>query len=97
MKLKMRTELSLLDEAQLADLLKKALSNNAVDPAYQGRGIGSALHREVLRRIVEAGMEVIMVQTLENLAAARKMYEKHGFREASRSLIYLMGADEARI
>lgn len=65
--------------------------DNAVDPAHGGKGIGSAMHREVLRRMKEAGMELAKVGTGldQNQAPARRMYEKHGFEEVFREVLFV--------
>jgi ribosomal protein S18 acetylase RimI-like enzyme len=53
----------------------------AVDPDFQGRGIGTALTEFALDRIKDAGMSVAMVETGGDLghAPARYIYEKVGF------------------
>lgn len=53
----------------------------AVDPAFQGRGIGSALIEFALGWMKEAGMSIAMVETGGDPghAAARHTYEKAGF------------------
>lgn len=53
----------------------------AVDPAFQGRGIGSALTEFALARMKDAGMSVAMVETGGDFGhlAARRTYEKSGF------------------
>ena len=53
----------------------------AVHPAYQNRGVGSALNAFVLDKMREAGMEVAMVSTGgdPSHAPARKVYEKAGY------------------
>lgn len=53
----------------------------AVDPDYQGGGLGSALTEFALARIKEAGMKVAMVETGSDPghAAARRTYEKAGY------------------
>jgi ribosomal protein S18 acetylase RimI-like enzyme len=53
----------------------------AVDPAAQGRGVGSALTDFALARMKAAGMAVAMVETGGDPghAPARRTYEKAGF------------------
>ncbi len=57
------------------------ISMVAVDPDYQGNGIGTALTEFALERLKEAGMEVAMVETGGDPghAAARRTYEKAGY------------------
>ena len=57
------------------------ISMLAVDPDYQGGGIGTALTEFALERLEEAGMKVAMVETGGDPghAAARRTYEKAGF------------------
>lgn len=54
----------------------------AVDPDFQGRGIGSALTEFALDRMKNAGMSVAMVETGSDPghASARHTYEKVGFK-----------------
>lgn len=53
----------------------------AVDPDYQGDGIGTALTEFALDRIQDSGMMVAMVETGGDPghAAARRTYEKAGY------------------
>ena len=53
----------------------------AVDPDFQGRGIGSALIEFALDRMKDAGMSIAMVETGGDSghAPARHAYEKSGF------------------
>ncbi|NJK53518.1 MAG: GNAT family N-acetyltransferase [Leptolyngbyaceae cyanobacterium SU_3_3] len=53
----------------------------AVDPDFQGRGIGSALTGFALARMKDAGMSIAMVETAGDPghAPARHTYEKAGF------------------
>jgi ribosomal protein S18 acetylase RimI-like enzyme len=53
----------------------------AVDPGFQGRGIGSALIEFALKQMQAAGMSVAMVETAGDPghAPARHTYEKAGF------------------
>lgn len=57
------------------------ISMLAVDPDYQGRGIGSSLTDFALDWIKGAGMRVAMVETGADPghAAARRTYDKTGF------------------
>ncbi len=57
------------------------ISMVAVDPDYQGGGIGTALTEFALARLKDAGMTVAMVETGGDPghAAARRSYEKTGF------------------
>jgi ribosomal protein S18 acetylase RimI-like enzyme len=56
------------------------IGENGVHPLYRRRGVGKRLHQEVVRRLREAGIELVfVVTTLEN-EAARQIYESHGFR-----------------
>ena len=54
---------------------------NAVDPEYQGKGIGEFMCRFALQRMREAGMNVVRVSTGgdSSHAQARRAYEKAGF------------------
>jgi ribosomal protein S18 acetylase RimI-like enzyme len=56
------------------------ISMLAVDPDYQGGGVGTALTEFGLDTLKDAGMRVAMVETGEDqgYAAARRTYEKPG-------------------
>ena len=66
------------------------VGENAVDPACRGRGVGTALQREVQKTFREAGMRFAQVMTLEHDIPAQRVYEKVGFREFTRTINYLM-------
>ncbi len=57
------------------------ISMLAVDPDYQGGGVGTALTEFALDRLKDAGMTVAMVETGGDPghAAARRTYEKAGY------------------
>lgn len=57
------------------------LCNNAVDKTSALKGVGQALYAEVFRRLKDAGMEVVQVNTgLDDAhAPARRAYERAGF------------------
>ena len=54
------------------------IENNAVLPAYSGRGISTALVRKAVEELVRLGAKHIRVHTAL-VPAARRVYEKAGF------------------
>ena len=54
---------------------------NAVDPEYQGKGLGEFMYRFALQRMREAGIKVVRVSTGADSShsQARRAYEKAGF------------------
>ncbi len=52
----------------------------AVAPDAQGRGVGEALTRHVLALCAEAGEDVVVISSLNEMAAAHRIYERLGFR-----------------
>lgn len=73
------------------------IGDNAVDPAYQGRGIASEMYRFVLGKMKERGMTVAAVVTGGDEAhiPARRAYEKVGFDKVVPSVRYYMRLDES--
>ena len=63
--------------------------DNAVDPDYGGQGVGSAMHKEVLKALKRAGMKLAKVGTCEHQITAQKLYKKHGFREVMREIFFV--------
>lgn len=61
------------------------LGKMAVDPAYQGRGLGEALGRAAIAFARGAGGARITLETNSSLANAIRLYERLGFRHAARS------------
>ena len=60
------------------------ISHNAVDPAYQNKGIATALYMRVLDDMKSRGMRCAQVSTGgdPSHAPARRAYEKAGFQHA---------------
>jgi ribosomal protein S18 acetylase RimI-like enzyme len=54
----------------------------AVDPAAQGRGVGTALTRHVLDASRAAGKHGVVCSSLDAMRAAHRIYERLGFRRA---------------
>jgi ribosomal protein S18 acetylase RimI-like enzyme len=52
----------------------------AVDPAAQGRGVGTALMRHVLDASRRAGKAEIVCSSLAEMRSAHRIYERLGFR-----------------
>ncbi len=77
---------------KLSDTGLGEIGNNAVDPGCQSRGIGTAMHAESLRRMREAGMKFAKVTTGQDdgHAAARRAYEKLGFKPLRIQVNYYM-------
>jgi len=67
-----------------------SVGNNAVSPAYQRRGIATNLLKAVLETFKEEGMGYAQVGTMEIDIPARRLYEKAGFEELSKSVYYFM-------
>ncbi|MFO8036909.1 MAG: GNAT family N-acetyltransferase [Anaerolineales bacterium] len=68
-----------------ADTLGGHLARLAVDPDYQGRGVGTALVRHVLRSFESMGMVRVSVNTQKDNLASIKLYQKFGFSRKDES------------
>jgi len=66
------------------------ICNNAVNPDYQGKGIGSMMHDFILELFRKEGMTAAAVATMDEDAyiPARKAYEKAGFNKKLKRLTY---------
>lgn len=71
------------------------VANNAVHPNWRNRGVATALIGEVIHGLVREGATMLRVTTLERDLPAQRVYEKLGFREIARSVMYTMSAEEA--
>jgi ribosomal protein S18 acetylase RimI-like enzyme len=74
------------------------ISNNSVDPDFQGRGIAKALYRRALEIFQEQGCRCakVVTGTDEPFAAARAAYEKIGFRPMLPHVEYYMELGDGR-
>lgn len=72
------------------------ISRVAVDPDAQGTGIGMRMLQEQMRRMRIAGIERITVDVRAKNNAARRLYEKCGFRVLEGALLSEFVATRAR-
>jgi ribosomal-protein-alanine N-acetyltransferase len=70
------------------------IENMVVDQQNRRRGIGDALLGEFLRRPKREAGSVVWLEVRESNQAARRLYEKHGFRETGRRGGYYRAPDE---
>jgi len=68
------------------------ITYNGVSPEAKGNGIGTKQMNYLINNFKKKGMEILIVSTglNEGHAPARRMYEKVGFKEISRSITYTM-------
>jgi ribosomal protein S18 acetylase RimI-like enzyme len=66
-----------------------AIGNNAVDPGYQRRGIGTALQSEIDRRMREEGLTSFQVSTLGHDIHAQRIYERLGYSRLAEMYHYV--------
>jgi len=64
------------------------IENVVVAPAERRRGIADALIGELIARARSEAASAIFLEVRESNAPARRLYEKHGFREAGRRRAY---------
>lgn len=68
----------------------------AVDPAAQGRGIGSALVRAVEEKLVGRGARLLVIETSSrpDYEGTRRFYARSGYTEAARVRDFYAPADD---
>jgi ribosomal protein S18 acetylase RimI-like enzyme len=71
----------------------------AVDPAAQGRGVGTRLLTEVERRLSEADARLLVVETSsrDDYAATRAFYRARAYDEVARLREYYAPGEDARV
>jgi ribosomal protein S18 acetylase RimI-like enzyme len=66
------------------------IPNMAVDPKYQGRGLGRRMMEHALEFMRAEGMEAAKIETLEQNPVGSRFYPEVGFEEVGRQIHYLM-------
>ena len=66
------------------------ISNLAVSPACQGRGVGRKLLDRAIEHFRELGLAQARIETLECNEVGRHLYPKLGFKEVVRQIHYVM-------
>lgn len=70
------------------------LLNIAVDEAYRGRGVGSALMDALMERAESRAVETVFLEVRESNAPARHLYGKYGFAEIGKRKRYYQKPEE---
>jgi [ribosomal protein S18]-alanine N-acetyltransferase len=73
------------------------LENIVVAPAARRKGVATLLLREFLDRASPTNSEAVFLEVRESNAAARALYEKHGFKETGTRKAYYAGPVEDAI
>ena len=64
------------------------IENVVVAAEFLRRGIANGLVRELIQRATEEAASAILLEVRESNLPARRLYEKHGFREVGRRRVY---------
>lgn len=64
------------------------INNLAVHPGFRRKGIGKKLIKKIIEDAGRAGIKKLMLEFRESNAAARKLYEKFGFKVVGRRKDY---------
>ena len=73
------------------------IENVVVEPAFHRQGIGSRLMRSLIEKWQDAVGTALLLEVRESNAAARTLYERHGFREVGRRPAYYREPEESAI
>lgn len=73
------------------------IENVVVAAAFLRRGIANELVRELIQRAGNEAAPAILLEVRESNLPARRLYEKHGFREVGRRRAYYRDPAEAAI
>ncbi|WP_010479190.1 ribosomal protein S18-alanine N-acetyltransferase [Thermococcus zilligii] len=81
--------------AYLRPDLEGHIMSIAVDPAYRGNGIGSALLTEAIERLIQKGARYIGLEVRVSNEKAIGLYERFGFRKVKRVIGYYSDGEDA--
>jgi ribosomal-protein-alanine N-acetyltransferase len=73
------------------------IENLVVAAAFLRRGVANELVRELIQRAGNEAAPAILLEVRESNLPARRLYEKHGFREVGRRRAYYRDPAEAAI
>jgi ribosomal-protein-alanine N-acetyltransferase len=74
------------------------LENVVVAPPFQRQGVADSLVRSLLNEVLQAGgASKVVLEVRESNLPARRLYEKHGFRETGRRRNYYQNPSENAI
>ncbi len=69
------------------------IPNLAVDPGFQGKGLGRALLVHAIDFFRRSGVQVAKIETLEQNPVGQSLYASLGFKEVARQIHYAMRLD----
>ncbi len=81
--------------AYLRPDLEGHIMSIAVDPAYRGNGIGSALLVEAIERLIKKGARYIGLEVRVSNERAIRLYERFGFKKVKRIIGYYVDGEDA--
>jgi ribosomal-protein-alanine N-acetyltransferase len=82
--------MSVGDRPDIADVTRVA-----VDPSCRRRGVGSQLLASLLATPDSAGLDAVLLEVAAGNAAARALYERHGFEPVDRRAAYYPDGSDA--
>lgn len=81
--------------AYLRPDLEGHIMSIAVDPAYRGNGIGSALLTEAIERLIKKGARYIGLEVRVSNQGAIRLYQRFGFKKVKRVIGYYSDGEDA--
>ena len=68
-----------------------------IDPALQGRHLGTRLMREVVSQILDGGRRAVRLSVSNRNTVARRLYENLGFKLIGKAIRYRAGAEDVGV